>query len=181
MDNRFGRAAGLLALVAGLARCGSVPAAATLESGRGLAPTAARPAGPDAAVDPGAARLLEKVAQALETAGRGAGGLTSIRLGPLRNQSHAGAAELEGLTARLAGLLNRAGRDHAIRFFTDPSEAVDYELRGTVYLITAQGFDQWELYLSLRPAGEGWSLWRTEGPVRLLRLPAAGPQIFLPR
>jgi hypothetical protein len=132
-------------------------------------------------VDPGAERLVALIVDALDKAGLERRAYTSVGLWPLRNQSHATPTELEALTDRLARLLNAAGSAWGIEFYTDPSEAVDYELRGTIYLITARGFDQWELYLSLRPAGEGWSAWRSPGPIRVMRLPVAGaPQIIMP-
>jgi len=63
----------------------------------------------------------------------------------------------------------------------DAAEAARYELHGTAYLVTARGFDQWELYLSLRPAGQAWTIWRADAAVRMLRQPRPGePEIILP-
>ncbi|NIQ35452.1 MAG: hypothetical protein GTN86_05930, partial [Xanthomonadales bacterium] len=50
----------------------------------------------------------------------------------------------------------------------------DYVLGGTAYLVTADGSDQWELFLSLRRPGESWTVWRAERAVRTLRQPRGG-------
>ena len=108
--------------------------------------------------DPGAEALIDLIDQALIGVRQGPGGLTSIGLGKLANRSTASADEFSSFVARLAGLLDDAGGAKAIDFYTDPDEPVDFELRGTVYLITAAGFDHWELYLDLRPTALGWSI-----------------------
>ena len=58
-----------------------------------------------------------------------------------------------------------------LRFTGIEEELTDYELGGTAYLVTVSGFDQWELFLSLHPAGESWAVWRADHPTRLLRQP----------
>jgi len=94
----------------------------------------------------------------------------------LRNQSHASTGEFEMLLERLAATLSRAGSTGGVpmRFMLRPGEPVDYELRGTAYLMTAVGFDQWELYLNLRAAGRQWTIWSADGPVVMLRQPRGG-------
>ena len=91
----------------------------------------------------------------------------------IHNHSHAAASEFEQMRHRLADALSRAGAHDLLpmRFVADPDGPCDFELTGTAYLVTASGFDQWEIYLDLRPAEGAWSLWRPEGALRLLRQP----------
>ena len=85
------------------------------------------------------------------------------------------------LKQRLAETLTRSATAPVpIRFIVDAGEPLDGELGGTVYLVTAVGIDQWELYLSLRLAGAEWTVWTANGAVRMLRHPRGGePQIYL--
>jgi hypothetical protein len=94
----------------------------------------------------------------------------------LRNQSHASTGEFEKLLERLATTLSRAGSTGRVplKFTLRPQEPVDYELSGTAYLMTAAGFDHWELYLNLRAAGREWTIWSADGPVLILRQPRGG-------
>lgn len=94
----------------------------------------------------------------------------------LRNQSHSSTGEFERLLERLATTLSRAGSTGGVplRFVLRSGEPVDYELTGTAYLMTAAGFDQWELYLNLRAAGREWTIWSADGPVLMLRQPRGG-------
>ena len=63
-------------------------------------------------------------------------------------------------------------------FTTDVDQPVHYQLLGTAYLVTAEGFDQWELFLRLSPAEDAWTIWQPAVPVRVLRQPRPGqPQI----
>lgn len=144
--------------------------------------------------EPGAEAVVRSILAALPARRCGPDRVIRVRLG-LRNQSHGSRREFAALRERLARLLSRA----ASRFnlvFTAPggaggeapppgSEApVDYRLRGAAYLVTADGIEHWELYLSLVPAapGENWTVWRARGPVRVLRHPQPGrPQITLLR
>ena len=83
---------------------------------------------------------------------------------------------------RLAQVLTGAGRSGRVpmRFASRADEPVDYELSGTAYLMTSQGFDLWELYLSLHPSGQSWTVWSADDPVRMLRQPRGGdPQLYL--
>jgi hypothetical protein len=103
----------------------------------------------------------------------------------VRNQSHATAAEFAGLRLRLADLLTRSGtggqdEGGAIRFVLAGDEPADYELGGTAYVVEGEDADLWELYLSLRPLGAEWTVWRARGPIRMPRHPRAGePQIVV--
>ena len=100
----------------------------------------------------------------------------------LRNHSHASAGEFNAMRRRLAGLLTSSGRSGRVpmRFVSHADELVDFELTGTVYLVTSQGFDLWELYLALQPEGKSWSVWSADTPIRMLRQPRGGEQqLFL--
>lgn len=128
--------------------------------------------------DPGADRVLEAIAGGLALWDAVPPVPPVVRVGPFRNQSHAGQEEVDRLTGRLAELLDRSGSrgPQQIRFTGDAAAAADFDLRGTAYLRTADGLDQWELYLSLRPADRGLGLW--QGKVMVLRQPRRGQQIF---
>ena len=117
---------------------------------------------------PGARALVRAIAQRVSEVSP-AGGEAVVSLGHLRNQSHCTAGEFESFKARLADLLTEMGEAEDLRFATDPDMPADYELLGTAYLVTADGFDQWELYLRLTPAAESWTIWQAGGPVRVLR------------
>jgi hypothetical protein len=110
---------------------------------------------------------------------------SEVRIGMegLRNQSHASAAEFVGLRLRLAEILTRSGRAGAggrpFRFVAAGDDAVDFELTGTAYIVGPDGNGQWELFLSVRPAGRSWSVWQASGPVRMPRRPSPDqPQII---
>ncbi|MHC4414553.1 MAG: hypothetical protein ACYS0G_04645 [Planctomycetota bacterium] len=135
-----------------------------------------------AAVDPGADALVDAILKSLADPARGPDGDARVGLARLRNQSHCSAREFAAFRERLARLLDRPGRFARIRFIADPDQTVEYELRGTAYLLTAGGFDQWELYLSLYRTGQAWPVWQADGPIRLLRQRRPGtPEIFSPR
>ncbi len=138
--------------------------------------------------DPGADALLASMRRALSQALAGepaSGGELRVGIDGVRNQSHAPAAQFTGLRLRLAELLTRSGRGAAggeapIRFVIASDEPVGYELLGTAYLVPQGGAEQWELYLTLRRAGEAWVIWRADGPVRMPRRPRPGePQIIV--
>ncbi len=133
--------------------------------------------------DAGADALVNELISALDQQIEGDKRPIQIRLTNMRNMSRATSAEFEEFLQRFADLLNRSGRDKGISF-TAASESADteFDLLGTAYLIVADGFDTWELFLSLSPGGEGWAAWRAPWPVRVLRQPRPGhQQIFIPR
>ena len=135
-------------------------------------------------VDPGARVLVDRMLQTDTDRPRGPDGWTWISLESLRNLSHAGSDEFAHFKSRLAKLLSRAGRDDRLRFVAvrDDQHPLHRHLGGTAYVVTAAGFDQWELYLTLMPADESWTLWRSDGPVRVLRSkPQSGQQVFIRR
>ena len=124
----------------------------------------------------GAFGLLRDMRSSLAMAGEKPWGQVLVSVEGLRNQSHASTGEFERLLERLAATLSRAGSTGGvpIKFMLQPGEPVDYELSGTAYLMTAAGFDQWELYLNLRAAGREWTIWSADGPVVMLRQPRGG-------
>ncbi len=114
----------------------------------------------------------------------------------LRNQGRCRGGEFSEFCERLAGLLTRAGEGEGVVFECVASESggadgvsggqFDYELSGTAYLATVEGFDVWELYLRLKPAANedgvrrDWVVWESEGPVRVLRWAREGQPEVLP-
>lgn len=141
-------------------------------------PAMRRPVLPPA--DPAAALLVDSMLIRLGP-GRAVGsdGNTTITLSPLRNQSRCGAAEFEGFCERLASTLTDAASDSRVRFTCQASDEAQYMMLGTAYLITAEGFDLWELYLSLSPSSEAFSLWESDGAVRLFRHARPGQPLFV--
>jgi len=129
-------------------------------------------------LDPGASALVEALAASLPDQALSGGQGVIVSLRHLRNQSHSTAAEFDAFKRRLAGLLTRTAEARRITFAAAAEAQPDYELLGTAYLVTADGFDQWELYLRLTPAEESWTLWHAGGPVRVLRQARPGqPQV----
>jgi hypothetical protein len=185
---------GLLALSA-IAGCESGPVMLPRPprpstSALGLAPAAAAPAeealptrgtgapGPSVPAEPIAAGLVAAIVDAVPDRATAPDGWTVVGLGHLRNHSHAAEPEFRALVARLAEALAPAGIGARVRFVANPSTATQYELAGTAYLITADGFDQWEIFLRLSPADDAWTLRTWDEPLRVLRHPRAGqPQL----
>ncbi len=131
--------------------------------------------------DPGADALVRSILASLDNPAKAPGGETRVRVDRIRNQSHCSQREFASLRRRLADVLSRSGRSDQVRFVADAAQPARYELHGTAYLVTARGFDQWELYLSLRPAGQAWTIWRADAAVRMFRQPRPGePEIILP-
>jgi hypothetical protein len=123
--------------------------------------------------------LVESIASAL--GGQGVQrstndrGETVIALNDLRNYSRAGQGEFNYLLKRLATLLSHAGRDERMQFVVEDRSAAtggarpQYRMQGAAYLITAEGFDQWELFLSMTPSDRDLAMWDARGAVRVLR------------
>ena len=100
------------------------------------------------------------------------GGDTVVSMSGVRNQSRSTAAEYRSLVRRLSDLLSRAGRASGLRFTAaDEGGPIHYRLIGSAYLVTEEGFDQWELYLRLSPVDEDWTVWQGDRPLRVLRTP----------
>lgn len=137
-------------------------------------------------VDPGAQALVKSIATSLSGGARPADdrGVTVITLRELHNYSRAGHGEFNHLLKRLATLLSRAGRDDKLEFIPEDTAGVaggpapHFRMQGAAYLITADGFDQWELFLSITPTDRDFGMWDSHGAVRVLRTARPGvPQI----
>jgi hypothetical protein len=196
----------LLAIVLAAAGCASPPvhgrtvappAAPVLPvSDRPLREQAAAELGPEIAaalppivrepprpIDPGALRLVNSIVDRLPTRPVDDGGVTRVNLAGIRNLSHSDAREFTAFLDRFAGVLSRAGRDARLTFTAGDDiddEVAHYDMVGTAYLVSADGFDQWELFLTVTPVGRPLTLWQSEGPVRVLRQARRDqPQVFL--
>ncbi len=166
------------------AGCGEAGAQSTRTRDLALTPETNRPA-PLSGSRPGdgdaAYSMTLSMRRALSRAGEPSFGEILIRVDMLRNQSHASTGEFRAMLERLAATLSRAGAwgGDPMRFVVRPGEPVDYELGGAVYLMTAGGFDQWELYPTLRIPDGGATLWSADGPVRMLRQPRGPDSLFM--
>ncbi len=119
--------------------------------------------------DPGAEAIVGQMAKSIRPRNSDAEAETRISLSRLYNQSHASGREFEALRNRLARVLNLSGGSYGMWFEVQPSASIDYELHGAAYLVTVAGRDQWELHLSLRPAGGSWTVWRADAPLGMFR------------
>ncbi len=105
----------------------------------------------------------------------------TVSLARLRNMSHASTREFDALRARLASLLTAAAESAGadLRFTADTAEQASFDMLGAAYLDTLEGFDSWELYVSVSERERGRDLWRSDGPVRVLRFEQpVSPQVF---
>lgn len=127
-------------------------------------------------IDPGAQSLIDSILNRLQNREVGGDGWTRIGMVQIRNQSHSDVAEFASFSQRFAELLSRAGRASHIEVTADPQADVQYQFQGTAYLGTTEGFDVWELYLSLSPSTRNWTVWEARGAVRVLRQPRVGQQ-----
>jgi hypothetical protein len=139
-------------------------------------------------IDAGAASLAQSIAAALDDRPTNGRGVTLISLNELRNYSRAGAGEFRELLQRLSRLLSHAGRDSHIEFIVgdepaseSPDARPHYRVQGAAYLITADGFDQWELFLSIAPIDFDMTVWDARSATRVLRFERPGAtQIICP-
>lgn len=146
--------------------------------------TEQQPPGP---VEEGAAALVQSITNGLRDRAMDDQGVTRITI-QLRNQSRSSVAEFNAMRERLAQALNRAADDARgarLHFAVEsenqhdgPSDA-HYLMQGTAYLISAGGFDLWELFLSISPASQHITIWDAPRPVRLLRTPRAGQPLIV--
>lgn len=129
------------------------------------------PTPPPRAADPGSIRVIDAMRAAIDEYAPGRRETIRVEAWRLRNFSHAAPREFAAMRRRLCELLSAAGARAAPRIeFVDAEEGpVEFELHGTAYLLNADGFDQWELFLTLRPARDRWTVWEAAAPLRLLR------------
>jgi len=136
-------------------------------------------------LDPGAARLVRSIRDRVSShADRRREPERAvpivIRIDPIRNLSRARSDEFAAFLDRFATLLSDTGRSSGLMFSSRPDVDATYELAGTAYLLSADGFDWWELFLHVRPADERLMIWRSEHPIRVLRHPRPEhQQVFL--
>lgn len=136
-------------------------------------------------IDPGAAYLVRTIYDRLDSRDPDAALPASerpivISLSEIRNQSRARPAEFEAFLDRFAEVLTAAGEAHQLFFANDAEADADYAVLGTAYLLSADGFDWWELFLNLQPSDAAWTLWRCEHPIRVMRHPRPEhQQVFL--
>ncbi len=165
------------------AGCGEAGAQSTRTRDFALAPDTSRPSPGGARPGAGDAAygMTLSMRRALSRAGEPTFGEILVRVDTLRNQSHASTGEFRAMLQRLAAALSRAGASGGapMRFVAGSGELVDYELGGAAYLMTAGGFDQWELYPTLRLPDGGATLWSADGPVRMLRQPRGADGLFI--
>ncbi len=130
--------------------------------------------------DPGAKILVQSIADALEVDSAATGSATVVvSVHELRNLSRASHAEFAEFLQRFASLLNIAGAEHGLAFASDSQLKSDYRMLGSAYMITAAGFDQWELFLSISPTSRQFTVWDARSPIRVLRTVRPGqPQII---
>ncbi len=127
--------------------------------------------------DPGAVDLVNSLLTDLPAPRRGPDDWTVIDCSNLLNQSRSSRDEYLTFRKRLTGLLSQAGREHRLRFTVNGETSIQYELKGTIYLITS-GLDQWDLFLSLTEHRQNQVIWEPAGAVRILRKPDSHrPQI----
>lgn len=132
-------------------------------------------------IDPGASHVVEAIVSVIDARhARLRDYHIRIGIADIRNQSRCGSDEFQALLDRLASQLTNAGRAHQLEFVSDDAGEIDYHLFGSAYLITLDGFDAWEMFLSLSAADYAMTLWRAPGPVNVLRQQRTSlPQVFL--
>jgi hypothetical protein len=159
-------------------RTPAIRAAAERELGPDVAAT--MPALPPADLKPpdaGAAQLVSLFAAAPKVADSSS---RRIKLAKIRNLSRATDDEFRRMVDRLTAMLEDAGEDAALAFTNDPAAPADFELSGSAYLVVGQGFELWELFLTLRPVNGGCPAWERSKPIYLFRQPVpGGPQLLV--
>lgn len=130
-------------------------------------------------VDPGAEAFLQALRTDLASNPAVGEPPLRIRLGRICNMSRASSDEYLQFRNRLATMLSHAGAEHQISFTTDPDADAAWQLRGSAYLIMANGFDWWELHLRLVSADDAGIIWQAQAPLRVIRRPRTiGQQMF---
>lgn len=129
-------------------------------------------------LDPGALQLVASLNSAVATKRSSSDEHVTISVANLRNHSRCRSDEFQSLLERLAEELSRAGEQANVAFIADADSSADYHLHGTAYLVTSDGFDLWEVYLTLQPAASSWTLWTAPDAVHILRQPRPRQQQF---
>lgn len=136
-----------------------------------------------ARISPALTRMVEELDAAIDACPRSAKMDRAVSLAHMRNMSHANAREFDAVRARLAELLNAAAASSGstLHFIASDTEPASFDLLGAGYLATLDGFDAWELFLSVSRRDVPYDLWRSDGPVRVLRFEQPmSAQVFYP-
>jgi hypothetical protein len=140
---------------------------------------------PPQPIDPEAQRLIWSMLAAIPSRAVDHDGTTRISVSELRNFSRCSEAEfVEFRDERLVDLLSRAGRDSRVEFTSEASAAGGADGADATKRVgerAEEGFDVWELFLSLSPADENWAVWESRGPIHVLRQARPGQPQVLPR
>lgn len=158
----------------------AVRSAAASELGSAVAATmpTVSPSIPPEPVDVGASRLVASMATVLGDRSLPADGATLISVHGVQNLSRSNAGEFSAFMHRFCDVLTNAGKSDRLAFTDDATAAAQFRMQGTAYMINAEGFDQWELYLTLSPADRDFDIWDAGRAVRVLRIARPGvPQI----
>jgi hypothetical protein len=142
-----------------------------------------RAAAPPMPIEPAAQALVESMLNSMRDRAIGQDGFTRVGTSQLRNQSRTSSAEFDAFRQRLADILSSAGKQWRLQFVADDAPTGDnqYELQGAAYLVTVQGFDVWEVFLSVSAKPALLTIWNGSGqPLRILRTPLAGQPQILP-
>jgi len=121
--------------------------------------------------NPALMRLVRELNAGIERCPRSRGLPHIVSLGSLRNMSHASPREFDALRARLADLLNAAAaaEGSSLQFVAGEADESPFTMLGAAYIATIEGFDAWELFISVSRRSVPHDLWRSDGPVRMLR------------
>jgi hypothetical protein len=130
--------------------------------------------------EPVAEVLVPAMLNSIQDRRVGDDGYTRVSVEQVRNQSRTSREEFDAFSVRLAEILTQASRDPKVIFMPGDAGDFQYRVQGTAYLVTFEGFDLWELYLSLSPVDRNLTLWSASGPVYVMRLQQAGqPQMVV--
>jgi hypothetical protein len=132
-------------------------------------------------IDLNAKALVQSMLARLPDRDSDSDGMTRIGVGQIRNQSRSRSGEFAEFRQRLARLFTQAAGDSRVQFTADANARNHYELQGAAYLITRDGFDVWELFLSVSPAEDSYSLWQADSAVYVLRQARPGQPQMLAR
>jgi hypothetical protein len=127
---------------------------------------------PEEPADPGASKLVNRIAAALADGDESSDLAPRIALGGWTNRSRlARQDEFQSLRRRAVDLLQIAGADHGLRFEALESEITTHRLEATAYLLS-NGDETWELYVRLIRQDDRQLLWEPAHPVRMPRFPS---------
>jgi len=137
---------------------------------------------PPRAVDAGALVIVQSIAQSIPKLGNSDANPVKISLATIRNQSRCSQAEFAAMQERFAAMLNDAAEGSSLHFVDTSEDLATHEMQGAAYLATREGFEMWEMYLSLSAVDRAYTLWEHPSAVWLLRQARPGqPQVLIER